>query len=637
MGFARLGHVLLGAVLPVAILASLVGGADSRAPIAVSLALIALALICRLTPSTHPLSASFAYPAVLFASLPLLQAIPLPESLWLRVTAVDTTLQAEVGQLGVALPSTWSFQPEAALRSAVITIAAMAVFLLARHAAARQVALWSLIVSLLALSAWQSLTGLSQYFAGLWLLDNGEVAHGHFVNRGYYAAFLDAGLWLVVGAACSQTARVAASPARVALVIASIFTAVVSLAAIVASQSRSAVLVNVLLICVALSLLPLSRYKRAALALSAFGCGGFFLSSPIASPLLERFRQLYNQGGDPGRLFIWRDSLAALRPFGSGAGSFPWAFARTTPYFLRKSVDSAHGDYMEWAVEFGPWFAALFAVSLVVVLLHLLRAAQRVERPERSFLALGAVFGASALTLHAMTDSVLHFPALLFLLACLLGLACGLTAVIPSKRERLGTALLASGLCASTLLLGGALAPLSLTSLFIAARQSQLQGDAASARQGYAAVLRANPRTAPAWLALAEIARVQGNTVQALHYAHTARSVEPFTYRVEWTLADLELSTGDLQGGVETLRTICQALPDLRPAAYLLAYRAGASLKLIENRLAAPEPYAVGEYLAFLIRTGNQQQVPAAQHRLVDIQGVTLPEAHRRYIAGHVE
>jgi len=103
---------------------------------------------------------------------------------------------------------------------------------------------------------------------------------------------------------------------------------------------------------------------------------------------------------------------------------------------------------------------------------------------------------------------VLHFPALLLLLACLLGLAFGLTKPITASHERFGTALLAAGLCAATMLLGDALAPLSLAALFPAARQSQLDGDLSGARQGHAAVLRANPRTAPAWLALAEIARV---------------------------------------------------------------------------------------------------------------------------------
>jgi predicted Zn-dependent protease len=218
-------------------------------------------------------------------------------------------------------------------------------------------------------------------------------------------------------------------------------------------------------------------------------------------------------------------------------------------------------------------------------------------------------------------------------MACLLGLASGLTAPIPAKRQRLGTCLLAGGLCAATLLLGGAFAQLSLTSLFQEARQRQLQGDVPGARQGYAAVLRANPRTAPAWLALAETARLQGDAAQALRHVRTARSVEPFTYRVEWAFADLELSTGNIHGGVETLRMICQQLPDLRPAAYLLAYRAGASLDLIESALTAPDPYAVGEYLAFLIRSGNLQEVAAAQRRLVEGQNIRLSEAHQRYLA----
>lgn len=167
MGSARLGHVLLGAVLPCAVLVCLASGAEPHTPVAVCLALIALALICRLTPGIQPLSTFLAYPAVVFALLPLLQAAPLPSSLWRRVTALDAQLQADAAQLGIALPPTWSFQPEAAVRAAVLAITAMAVFLLARHAAARRIALWSLIVSLLAITAWQSLEGLGQHFAGL--------------------------------------------------------------------------------------------------------------------------------------------------------------------------------------------------------------------------------------------------------------------------------------------------------------------------------------------------------------------------------------------------------------------------------------------------------------------------------------
>src|SRR5690606_31197409 len=149
-----------------------------------------------------------------------------------------------------------------------------------------------------------------------------------------------------------------------------------------------------------------------AIALSTAVCGGVLLSLPIASPLLERFQQLYEQGGDPGRLLIWRDSLAALTPLGSGVGSFPWTFARTTPYFLRKSVDSGHSDYVEWAVEFGPWLAAVLIISLAVAIVLLAPKADRIDNSERRAIALGATLGAAALALHAFTDSILHFPVL---------------------------------------------------------------------------------------------------------------------------------------------------------------------------------------------------------------------------------
>jgi hypothetical protein len=166
VGFARLGHLLFGAVLPFAVVICLVSGANSRTPIAV-------ALICRLAPRPRPLSASVSYPALLFALLPLLQAIPLPKFLWRRITAVDATLQAEVAQLGVALPPTWSFEPEAALRSAAVSIAALAVFLLARQATTRRSGLWSAVGLLIAVAAWQSIEGLGQHSARLWLLDDG--------------------------------------------------------------------------------------------------------------------------------------------------------------------------------------------------------------------------------------------------------------------------------------------------------------------------------------------------------------------------------------------------------------------------------------------------------------------------------
>ena len=396
---------------------------------------------------------------------------------------------------------------------------------------------------------------------------------------------------------------------------------------------------NAVLLCAAIYLLPFRTRRVAAPTLAALVLAAAIAIPDLSTQLIGRFHQLIAQGGDPGRLLIWRDTLtlALNHPFGYGAGTFPWAFERSAPYFLRKSINSAHSDYLEWALEFGPLVALLILAVLVFAIGRLFLNARHPTDPQNRWIALGATAGATALALHAITDSVLHTPAIAILLACLLGLAFGLTTSTPSTRQRSGTALLSTGLCASTLILGGALKPLDLDSHFARARQHHLQGNLLAARLDYLAALRASPRTAPAWLALADLARTEGANDESLRLAQIAQSVEPFTYRVEWALAGHQLAAGQVEHGVETLRAVCQQLPDLRPGAYLLAWRAGAPLDLIESRLTAPDPYAVGEYLAFLIRSGNLNQLPGAYKRLVQHHRVQLSEDHLRYLADQAQ
>lgn len=536
-------------------------------------------------------------------------------------------------------PHTWSFQPAATLHAATITVSALAAFLLCRHAATRTGGVWGIAAGLLALTLWQSVDGLRQYAAGLWFTDGGEVAHGSFLNRGYYAAFLSGGLWLALGVAASHSTRARSSPLSLSTTILASLTALAAVAAISSSLSRAALLVNAVLLCAAIYLLPFRTRRVAAPTLAALVLAAAIAIPDLSTQLIGRFHQLIAQGGDPGRLLIWRDTLtlALNHPFGYGAGTFPWAFERSAPYFLRKSINSAHSDYLEWALEFGPLVALLILAVLVFAIGRLFLNARHPTDPQNRWIALGATAGATALALHAITDSVLHTPAIAILLACLLGLAFGLTTSTPSTRQRSGTALLSTGLCASTLILGGALKPLDLDSHFARARQHHLQGNLLAARLDYLAALRASPRTAPAWLALADLARTEGANDESLRLAQIAQSVEPFTYRVEWALAGHQLAAGQVEHGVETLRAVCQQLPDLRPGAYLLAWRAGAPLDLIESRLTAPDPYAVGEYLAFLIRSGNLNQLPGAYKRLVQHHRVQLSEDHLRYLADQAQ
>jgi tetratricopeptide (TPR) repeat protein len=632
-GTLRLG--LLGFAAPAAICSYLFALNTPDGIIATSMALIAVALVCRLTPSKQPLSTALPGPLVAVLALPLLQVIPLPTALWVRLTGIDAALLANLHQLDVSLLTTWSYQPVATLQSAAITLSTVAAFLISRHAARQTYGAAALVAALLALTCWQALQGLSQYVAAVSLTDGGDIAHGSFVNRGYYAAFLGGGLWLALGTVASQWRASRASANALLITSLSALTALAALSAIMTSLSRTALLVSVLLAFGAAWLLPKTIRRFALPALVTVPFGALFYAPELVTQQLNRFHLLVAQGGDPGRLLIWRDSLHVItrNPLGTGAATFPWSFERTTPYFMRNSVESAHSDYFEWAIEFGPVVAITIITVLVITLARAFLGAQRTTNPSKRFLALGATGGAVALTLHGLADSVLHTPATATLLAALLGLAFGLVGVPSKQLHRSGTALLATGLCACTLLLGGALRPLEPNEPFARARQAHLQGNREQARQEYLTALRLTPRAAPIWLALADLARSDGDTPAALHLAQVARSLEPYTYRVEWGLAGHQLAAGEIRPAVETLRTVCQQLPDLRPAAYLLAWRAGAPLDLIETRLTAAEPYAVGEYLAFLIRSGNLQGLQGAYERLVREQNIQLSVDHQRYLA----
>ncbi|MEZ5396665.1 MAG: O-antigen ligase family protein [Bryobacterales bacterium] len=98
---------------------------------------------------------------------------------------------------------------------------------------------------------------------------------------------------------------------------------------------------------------------------------------------------------------------------GVGLGSFPAAFERTSCYLPRKSVDNAHSDYLEWAVELGLPTALLLFAAIVSALLA-------VEWRDR--LAAGCAIGAAGYSCMPRSIYLFSRPASPRLTA-LLGLA----------------------------------------------------------------------------------------------------------------------------------------------------------------------------------------------------------------------
>jgi hypothetical protein len=294
-----------------------------------------------------------------------------------------------------------------------------------------------------------------------------------------------------------------------------------------------------------------------------------------------------------------------------GLGSFAPAFRRSSFYLPRKSVESAHSDYLEWLVELGGPAYLLLTGSLLACL----------RTVRRTPLAAGCLLGVGAALLHATVDLPLQLPGLAALLAALLGLACSAN----PARARGGAVVL--GLLAMGL---AAVRVQTPEALYVAAGEASARGELGRAGELYRAALERNSRTAPAWLRLAEIERGRGDEGRALMFARAARWVEPFTLRTEWPLAELELEAGDAGAGAQRLAGLVAAAPDLLEAALHTASRSGVGAGELQRLVPPGDAEAAGRYLAFLVRNRAGDRVAEAYAGLGRPE---LPEPYREWLA----
>ncbi len=594
-------------------------------------ALIIAALAIRLLPGRGRRPAIAAPVAVLLA-WPLLQIIPLPAALQRALTPVGGETLAHLAALGVRLPGTISLNPQATLEAFLLPAGGLAAFLLAARAGSTARGYLATAAILVATGAALSVVGFAQFQRGLFAEASDAWARGTFVHRGHFAAFAAACAWLAGGTAATLRLY------NRAFAVASGCAAAVCAAAVLLSESRMAVAVSVLLAAAVTVVARRNGGLRWAPAAGVLLAAAVVL--PLAGSSLERrFAAIAEQRGDPGREAIWRDTamtLERLPPTGAGLGAFPWAFRRSHAYLSRRSVEHAHSDYLEWLVELGVPQGLSWCLILGFAVCSIGRGLVREPDEGKRLRGAAALLGCLALLLHAAVDSPLHAPATAALAALLLGLAAGSAGGLRSGSSRATTAVLAASLCAWALAAAGTLGALDVNRRFQSARQAHLGGDLQGARDAYRATLTACPTEAAAWLGLAELRRTEGDFSAALSLARTARVVEPHTYRVEWPLAEAELAAGATDSALARLRELLADLPDLRPAALQMAWRYGVDLKLIEAYLIAPEGEAVGEYLAFLVRTGNRELAVPAYRRLALDQSVAVPQPFLDYLSRHL-
>jgi O-antigen ligase len=153
-----------------------------------------------------------------------------------------------------------------------------------------------------------------------------------------------------------------------------------------------------------------------------------------AAPVVEHFESLAH--GDPlergaeGRRVLWSDALKLVRAHplaGSGLGCFEIAFTAVQSAELDYTIDHAHNDYLEFAVELGLPAAALLFAGFFWLAARAFQAGHLARSGLSRAHALGAACGISALLVHSLADFNLQIPANALVFSSLLGLGAAVS------------------------------------------------------------------------------------------------------------------------------------------------------------------------------------------------------------------
>jgi O-antigen ligase len=314
-----------------------------------------------------------------------------------------------------------------------------------------------LIRALILLGCFESAYGMIQYLTGFQKIFTYtkqyyiEEATGTYINHNHFAGFLELVLpWVVAqtyfllrpkGAVNpSASSRSGSSSSRVSRPSAYlyVFLVVVILIAIVFSRSRMGIFSALLSLIFMAAVTQIREKNRALVGITlAIVCAALAYAAWIGlSPVLARFEALEHGGlTTEGRVSFWKSDIALVRDypiFGTGLGTFEYAFSAYQDSLLELRVDHAHNDYLEFSSDLGlPGAALLFGPILYLLGKMIVVLTSDRSRYRRSVL-LGCIGSVIGLLTHTVADFNLHIPANALVFAVILGLGYKVACLEPT-------------------------------------------------------------------------------------------------------------------------------------------------------------------------------------------------------------
>ena len=355
-----------------------------------------------------PLQRAFLYWVLAVALLCVAQLVPLPASVFARFAGRAAVLRDL--QSAHAAPA-WlplSLDPFATLRTllAFATCTGMALLCITLAPATRR----RLLQLALALAVPMALLGYAQAAAGAhaprWYAFHHPIgAIGLFANRNHYAALL--GLLLPFALAFAVEAQQRRALARA---IGWYALAVGLLLAVALSFSRAGSVLAAAGVAACLVLLRPARAPARLLPALAAGLAALAVATYAWSGIVQRFAT------DPIDDLRWQylryglDAARAWLPWGSGLGSFRWAYAPFEPVTAMVQVyaDRAHDDVLQVLIEAGVPGVLLLAAFILLTVIAVARWPQSRENHVK---VIAASVSVALPLLHSLVDYPLRTHA----------------------------------------------------------------------------------------------------------------------------------------------------------------------------------------------------------------------------------
>ncbi len=370
--------------------------------------------------------------------VPLLQLIPLPPQVWIRLPGRDIVAQVmDLTGLGrPALP--YSLYPEATWRSLLALAPPAAMFLGALQLSGRQkqvmTACWIALGFVSLLIGALQISGAPDSPLYFYAITNKGSAVGLFSNRNHQAAFIVSLLPFAAMFTAELKGRIAAPQALAAL----FFPIAIIAIAVIDSRAGVALLGASLIASLAIVARTGAVGRRyllmitvAAIAIGVAGAGLFALG-----PILERFGGMASSNelrfeGWPIVIKLAGEYL----PFGAGVGAFEPVYRSAEPLTQVTSVyfNHAHNDYLELWLETGLAGLILLLTFLGWLVCAIWRAWTAPQAEARGAVA----HSSSVVILLLLAHSALDYPLRTEAIAVLFAFACG---VMVSQTVRGGNA-----------------------------------------------------------------------------------------------------------------------------------------------------------------------------------------------------